>query len=155
MWRFCRSNRPIHSAFFCTAVQQGRRLVLTAGVAMLILCSTAPTHAIEGRDLIDDCKIGVAMVSDPAAVLMGNQFSDADMTRAERCMSFLRGVVQSVRVHQALEFDTLFCVPTAGLNPSQAATALLDWVDGNPDAEGTYGVILVMQAFQARFPCDH
>lgn len=106
-------------------------------------------QAQTGNDLLEQCGHGERIVNTPSG-----QPSGANTSLANRCLGFLTGFTQGVKIESFVSRSgpNAFCIPQ-GVIAQQLQTIALNWMRANPNKLHEPGSVVLTIAYSEAFPC--
>ncbi len=123
-------------------------LKTTILIVFLLICTSSIIHAGDGNDLIQNCKLAVAIEDRNS-----DSLSDTDWMKATHCLGLIDGVSGLNALYQGLKYRTTFCLPQNGLQSIQGARIVVKYLEEHPELLHKSDVELTALALQKAYPC--
>jgi hypothetical protein len=116
--------------------------------------SALGSSAIDGNDMLKNCKAYVRMLDTPTNL---QAVSHDDEVYGAHCVSYVAGVVDdhfSCQINDTSPFDPTkhFCLPD-GVTPNQTVRVIVKWLEDHPARLHERAIGLVLNSLSDSFPC--
>jgi len=108
----------------------------------------------DGNELLKSCNLVVATMSEKSISLNALDFKDT--VRMARCIGYIDGFTNAVRMNKATNKFDLFniCLPDVAVPVDQTARIIVKYLEDNPNILHKMDTVGIMYALQDAFPCN-